>query len=88
LTFVPNVSLTPELERFTESCVRSGRYGSVSEVTRAALRLLQEVEERRAALLASLRDAEAEGEREGFLTADEVAAEVRSAIKSAMTRQA
>ena len=40
LTSMPNVSLTPELERFAEACVRSGRYNSVSEVTRAALRLL------------------------------------------------
>ena len=35
---MPNVSLTPELERFAEACVQSGRYNSVSEVTRAALR--------------------------------------------------
>jgi antitoxin ParD1/3/4 len=85
---VPNVSLTPELERFAEACVESGRYGSVSEVTRAALRLLQDAEARGAALLASLRDAEAEGERHGFLTADEVAADVRSALERAAARRA
>ena len=85
---MPNVSLTPELERFAESCVRSGRFGSVSEVTRAALRLLQDAEARRTALLASLQEAEAEGEREGFLTLDEVAAEVRSAIDGAATQRA
>ena len=37
---MPNVSLTPELEGFAERCVASGRYGNVSEVMRAALRLL------------------------------------------------
>jgi Arc/MetJ-type ribon-helix-helix transcriptional regulator len=35
---MPNVSLTAELERFADACVQSGRYNSVSEVTRAALR--------------------------------------------------
>ena len=38
---MPNVSLTPELERFAEACVQSGRYDSVSDVVRAALRLLR-----------------------------------------------
>jgi antitoxin ParD1/3/4 len=77
---MPNVSLTPELERFAESCVQSGRYNSVSEVTRAALRLLQEAEARRIALLASLREAEAEGERDGFLSIEQVEADLRAAI--------
>ncbi|HEX5327246.1 MAG TPA: type II toxin-antitoxin system ParD family antitoxin, partial [Acetobacteraceae bacterium] len=54
LTFMPNVSLTPELERFAEACVRSGRYGSMSEVARAGLRLLQDVEQQRRDLLAML----------------------------------
>jgi antitoxin ParD1/3/4 len=85
---MPNVSLTPDLERFAEACVQSGRYGSVSEVARAALRLLHEAEARRAALLVSLQEAEAEGEREGFFTADEVAADVRSALGGAATQRA
>ena len=75
-----NVSLTPELERFAEACVQSGRYDSVSDVARAGLRLLQEMENRRAALLASLQEAEAEGERDGFATIEEVEAELRAAI--------
>ena len=75
-----NVSLTPELERFAEACVQSGRYDSVSDVARAALRLLQEMENRRAALLASLQEAEAEGERDGFATIEEVETELRAAI--------
>jgi antitoxin ParD1/3/4 len=75
-----NVSLTPELERFAEACVQSGRYDSFSDVARAALRLLQEMENRRAALLASLQEAEAEGERDGFATIVEVETELRAAI--------
>ncbi|MEZ5690484.1 MAG: type II toxin-antitoxin system ParD family antitoxin [Rickettsiales bacterium] len=37
-----NVSLTPELEQFIESKVKSGFYGSASEVIREGLRLLDE----------------------------------------------
>jgi antitoxin ParD1/3/4 len=84
---MPNLSLTPELERFAEDCVRSGRYNSVSEVARAGLRLLQDAEARRAALLASVRAAEAEGEREGFLTLEEVETDVRRAIDGAAARR-
>ena len=80
---MPNVSLTPELESFAESCVRSGRYNSVSEVTRAALRLLQQVEQQRREFLAMLEAAEAEGERNGFLTMDEVMQDLDEAIEAA-----
>lgn len=80
---MPNVSLTPELERFAEACVRSGRYNSVSEVTRAALRLLQQVEQQRREFLAMLDAAEAEGEREGFLTVEEVMRDLDETIEAA-----
>ncbi len=84
---MPNVSLSPELERFAEACVQSGRYNSVSEVARAALRLLQETEEWKAALLASLKEAEAEGERDGFFTIEEVEADMRAAIVEVASRR-
>jgi len=80
---MPNVSLTPELERFAEQCVRSGRYGNVSEVARAGLRLLQEAEERQRQFLDMLAAVEAEGETEGFATVDEVAAELDRVIADA-----
>jgi antitoxin ParD1/3/4 len=37
-----NVHLTPELEVFVQTKVKSGRYNSASEVVREALRLLEE----------------------------------------------
>ena len=77
---MPNVSLTPELERFAEHCARTGRYGSVSEVVRAGLRLLQDAENRRQQFLAMLAAAEAEGEAQGFAAADAVAAELDGVI--------
>jgi antitoxin ParD1/3/4 len=50
-----NVSLTPKLAALVAERVRSGRYGSASEVVREALRLLEDVEEVRAARLKNLR---------------------------------
>jgi antitoxin ParD1/3/4 len=50
-----NVSLTPELERLIQRRVKSGLYGSASEVVREALRRLEESEAARNARLAALR---------------------------------
>ena len=43
-----NVSLTPALEQFITDRVSSGRYQTASEVVRAGLRLLEQVETPRA----------------------------------------
>jgi antitoxin ParD1/3/4 len=51
-----NVSLTPELERFVQEKVHSGRYTSASEVVREALRLLEEHEKVCAVQLAEFRE--------------------------------
>ena len=40
-----NVSLTPELEKFVQDSVATGRYNSASEVIRASLRKLEEREQ-------------------------------------------
>jgi antitoxin ParD1/3/4 len=40
-----NVHLTPELEQLVQARVKSGRYGSASEVVREALELLQQRDE-------------------------------------------
>ena len=50
-----NVSLTPELDRYVEEKVASGRYRSASEVLRESLRVMQRVEEEREARIALLR---------------------------------
>ncbi len=75
-----NVHLTPELEGFARSCVESGRYNNVSEVMRSALRLLQDQEERRRAFQATLDEAMAEGERDGFISAEQVLREMDEII--------
>ena len=50
-----NVSLTPELESLIEGKVKSGLYSSASEVVREALRLLQQRDQEREAMLEELR---------------------------------
>jgi antitoxin ParD1/3/4 len=75
-----NVHLTPELERFARDCVEGGRYNNVSEVVRSALRLLQESEQRRLQFEAMLREVEAEADREGPYSVDEVIADVDEII--------
>ncbi len=83
-----NVHLTPELGWFAHCCVAEGRYNNVSEVVRAALRVLQEQEAARAAFIRSLEDSAEEGERDEFVAADAVERNVRAAIDEARPRRA
>jgi antitoxin ParD1/3/4 len=75
-----NVSLTPELERFARECVAGGRYNNVSEVVRAALRMLQEWEQQREQFTAILDEAVEEADREGTFTVEEVRAGAQAII--------
>jgi antitoxin ParD1/3/4 len=59
-----SISLGDHFENFISNEIKSGRYGSVSEVIRTALRLLEN-EERR---LNDLRNALIAGEQSGFVT--------------------
>jgi antitoxin ParD1/3/4 len=54
----------------------------VSDVVRSALRLLQERQEARRAFESSLREAEEEADREGWLSTEELMAEARQIIRS------
>lgn len=60
-----NVSLTPELEEYVNTKVRSGDYRSVSEVVRDGLRLLKEKDVLHEAKLKALRDAVQQGIKSG-----------------------
>ena len=57
-----NINLTPHFEEFIQETITSGRYGNVSEVMRAALRLLEDYEKERRGKLNDLRSAIDEGE--------------------------
>ncbi len=74
------VTLPPELERFAEDAVASGRYRDISEVIAAGVGLLQRQEQARADLLASVLAAEAEADRDGCMTGDEMVARVRARL--------
>ncbi len=50
-----NVSLTPDLEKYIQEKVDTGRYRSSSEVVREALRLLEEKDQERIQRLAALK---------------------------------
>ena len=56
-----SISLGVHFENFIAQQIQGGRYGSVSEVVRSALRLLEEREEK----LSMLRNALQEGEMSG-----------------------
>jgi len=75
-----DVTLTPELERFAAEAIASGRYRDRAELVAAGLSLLQRQEQARAELLASVLAAEAEADRDGYLTADEVIARVEARL--------
>jgi len=77
-----NVTLPPDLERFAAEIVAEGRYSDVSDVVRTAVTLLQRAEAERKVFIASLHEAEAEGERDGFFTAEEVHREMSEMIES------
>jgi antitoxin ParD1/3/4 len=64
-----NVSIGQRWEGFVESVVRSGRYGSASEVVREGLRLVEEREARLRALRETIDASIAEG---GSVTEEEM----------------
>lgn len=74
------VTLPPELERFAADAVAAGRYRDVAEVVAAGVRLLQRAETEVAEFVASLEAAREEGERDGFVTIDDLAAELDAII--------
>jgi antitoxin ParD1/3/4 len=81
-----NVNLTPELERFVHSRVKSGRYENASEVVRAALRTLERDEQEHEAKVAALRAAIDEGDASGIATGDVFARARRKAGLPARVR--
>lgn len=80
------LTLPPELERFAAEAVAAGRYRDVTEMVQTGMRLLQRAEEERTAFVRSLEEAQAEGERDGFLTLEEVEADVLAAIDAVAPR--
>jgi putative addiction module CopG family antidote len=79
------VTLPPDLQRFAEEAVAAGRFRSLSEVAAAGVALLRqhEVEQAVAAFEASLEAARAEADRDGWVTLEEMSAEMRRIVDEA-----
>jgi putative addiction module CopG family antidote len=75
-----DLTLAPELERFAAEAIAAGRYRDKAELLAAGVSLLQRQERARADFLASVLAAKADGDCDGYLTGDEVAAQVRASI--------
>lgn len=79
-----NISITPALDAFLRSRVKSGRYQTTSEVVREALRLLERQEKEQEQLLRQLKTklkrGAAQAERGELLDGDEVFNELREMI--------
>jgi len=80
-----DITLTPELQQFAVEAVATGRYRDLSEVVQAGVALLKQAEAEVSEFVASLEEARAEGERDGFLTAEEVHREM-TAMLDALAR--
>lgn len=76
-----SISLGDHFEVFIDEQVRSGRYGSASEVIRASLRLLEEREGRIGALRQALIDGEKSGDA-GEYSIKGLKAKARRRLKS------
>jgi len=78
-----SVSLPPDLEQFAAEAVAAGRYRDVSEVVATGVGLVRRLEAERAAFVKTLEDAEAEADRDGWSSLEEVEAEMRQVIRAA-----
>ncbi len=78
-----SVSLPPDLEQFAAEAVATGRYRDVSEVVATGVGLVRRLEAERAAFVKTLEDAEAESDRDGWSSLEEVEAEMRQVIRAA-----
>jgi antitoxin ParD1/3/4 len=82
-----NIALTPQLDRFVQDKIASGRYQSASEVVREGLRLMERYERERRQALAGLREKIRAGyeqvRREETVDADDVLAEIEGLSKAA-----
>jgi antitoxin ParD1/3/4 len=80
--------LPPELERYADAAVAAGRFRDCSEVVAAGLKLLQQADIELAEFVKSLEDAKAEADRDGWLSAEDVHAEMAALIDRARRTRA
>ena len=76
------LTLPPDLEQFAAEAVASGRFRDVDEIVRTGVDLLRRRETARAEFIKSLEDAQAEAERDGWHSLEDVMAEADEIIAS------
>ena len=81
------VSLNPHFEQFIRTQIDSGNYNDVNEVVRAALRLLEDQQSRRAIQLEALRSAVAAGIEGPGIPADEAFDRLEAKYQSMVDQQ-
>jgi putative addiction module CopG family antidote len=81
MSAMDGVTLPPDLEQFAADAVAAGRYRDVGEVLAVGVGLLRRVEAQRDELRASVMAAEAQGERDGFLSIDDVMRDADALLK-------
>jgi len=77
------MTLPSERERYADEAVAAGRFRDRSEIVAAGLRLLRQSEAEVAEFVQSLEDARIESERDGWLSAEDVHAEMAALIDKA-----
>lgn len=82
------LTLPPDLERFAAEAVAAGRYRDIAEVVRTGVDLVRRLEAERTAFIKSLEDAEAEADRDGWLSLDEVLQDMDRIIEATERRRA
>lgn len=82
------VTLPPDLEQFATEAVAAGRYRDTAEVVRAGVQLLQRAEAEVVEFVASLETARDEANRDGWVSLDEMLAEMDQIISDTADRSA
>jgi antitoxin ParD1/3/4 len=75
-----NINLTPKMDKYVDTKIRSGHFANASEVLRAGLRALEQGEKEDRARLEVIREAVAAGEESGIADGD-VLKEVRERMR-------
>ena len=88
ISTMDGVTLPPDLEQFATEAVAAGRYRDTAEVVRAGVQLLQRAEAEVVEFVASLETARDEANRDGWVSLDEMLAEMDQIIRDTADRSA
>ena len=75
------VQLPTEVEDYARRCVAEGRYADLGEVVTSALNLLRAHDYTKESFAAMLDEAEAEGDRDGWVSMEEMSADLNRIIE-------